>query len=300
LRARPEFAATPVVILTAKADDDFRLRLLREGANDYVMKPIALEELRVRVRTLVNGKLANDHIMRLNTELRAANAELDAFSASASHDLRAPLRAIEGFCRLLQEEHSHSLSAAGLDYLRRIRAASDRMRDLIEDLLQLARVGRSQINIDLVDLSELARTTLAALQATEPNRKVAVAIAPELVAAADAHLIRIVLENLFGNAWKFTKRSANAQIEMGAFREEDALVFFVRDNGAGFDMTYAQKLFQPFERLHAYSDFPGTGVGLATVERIVQRHGGRIWARAEPGRGATIYWTLPSVGVNTG
>jgi signal transduction histidine kinase len=291
LRARPDFAATPIIILTARADDEFRLQLLRDGANDYVTKPIALEELVVRVRSLVNAKRANDQILQLNDELRSANAELDAFSASASHDLGAPLHAIDGFCKLLLSD-TEGLAPKKIDYLKRIRAAGERMRDLIEDLLQLSRVGRAEVRPTRVNLSEVARQEVAALQTLEPGREVKVVIAPHMVERVDEHLIRVALDNLLSNAWKFTSRSESSEIEFGSCYENGRLVYFVRDNGAGFDMVYAEKLFKPFERLHSYTEFPGTGIGLVTVQRIVNRHGGQIWARGEPGNGAAFFFTL--------
>jgi light-regulated signal transduction histidine kinase (bacteriophytochrome) len=227
-------------------------------------------------------------------ELQAANRELESFSYSVSHDLRAPLRAIDGFSRILLEDYSNKLDADGKDSLTRIRVASQRMGQLIDDLLQLSRHTRSEMRRAPVDLSALARTVADELQKTEPARRVEFVIQPDLAAEADASLMRAVLENLLGNAWKFTGKQSAAKIEFGRTTREGVPAFFVRDNGAGFDMKYAGKLFGAFQRLHAVTEFPGTGVGLATVQRVIHRHGGRVWAESTPGHGATFYFTLPT------
>lgn len=234
----------------------------------------------------------NEDLARRYAELEAANRELEAFSYSVSHDLRAPLRAIDGFSQALLEDCELRLDDQGRDYLRRIRAATRRMGDLIDDLLALSRVTRQEMRRERVDLSALARSVVAQLRRLEPARSVEVVIADGLEAEGDSHLLRLVLENLLGNAWKFTGRQPEARIEFGAVDEGSRPAFFVRDNGVGFDMAYADKLFAPFQRLHAMSDFPGTGIGLATVQRIVARHGGRVWAVGEEGKGATFFFTL--------
>ena len=239
-----------------------------------------------RIRSL------NEDLARRYAELEAANRELEAFSYSVSHDLRAPLRAIDGFSQALLEDCEPALDDRSKDYLRRIRAATRRMGDLIDDLLALSRVTRQEMRRERVDLSALARSVVAQLRRSEPTRSVAVHIADGLVAEGDSHLLRLVLENLLGNAWKFTAREPEARVEFGALDEGGRPVFYVRDNGVGFDMAYAHKLFGPFQRLHAMSDFPGTGIGLATVQRIVTRHGGRVWAVGEEGKGATFFFTL--------
>jgi PAS domain S-box-containing protein len=239
-----------------------------------------------QVRTL------NDDLARRVAELAAVNHELEAFSYSVSHDLRAPLRGIDGFSQALIEEHAGQLDATALDYLRRIRAATRRMGELIDDLLALARVTRREMRHDEVDLSALAGSVMAELTRAQPERSVEVRIEPGLCARGDPALLRLALENLLGNAWKFTARAAAPRIEVGAEGDGEGRAYYVRDNGVGFDMAYAAKLFGAFQRLHGPTEFPGTGVGLATVQRIVHRHGGRLWARGEVGRGATFFFTL--------
>mgnify|MGYP001605070151 FL=1 len=247
---------------------------------------------------------ADEEIRRLNAdlerkviertaELLAANRELESFSYSVSHDLRAPLRAIDGFSQAVIEDCADKLGDQGRGYLNRVRAATQHMGHLIDDLIKLARVARAEMQREAVDLSALAGSVLAGLQAGEPARKVDWHIETGLVASGDANLLRVVLDNLLGNAWKFTGRQPQPRIEFGATRGADGEpAFFVRDNGAGFDMTYAGKLFGAFQRLHTVHDFPGTGVGLATVQRIVHRHGGRVWAEGAVGKGATFYFAL--------
>jgi PAS domain S-box-containing protein len=239
-----------------------------------------------QIRTL------NENLARRIAELDAVNKELEAFSYSVSHDLRAPLRSIDGFGQALLEEYAEHLDDTAADYLRRIRAATQRMGELIDDLLDLSRVTRREMRHEDVDLSALATTVIGDLTKAQPPRDIEVQIAAGLVGRGDAHLLRVLLENLLGNAWKFTGRQTAARVEFGARREGDRLVYYVRDNGVGFDMTYAHKLFGAFQRLHAATEFPGTGIGLATVERIVHRHGGRVWAHSEIGQGATFFFTL--------
>ena len=229
-------------------------------------------------------------------QLEYTNAELEAFCYSVSHDLRAPLRAIDGFSQALVEDFSESLSEDARRYLTRIRAATQRMGQLIEDLLNLSRVSRAALERREVDVSELAGQVVADLRTRDPVRKVDVAVWEDMRVQADQRLLRAALENLIGNAWKFTAKREPARIEVGAMRDGGATTFFVRDNGAGFDMAYADKLFGAFQRLHAASEYPGTGIGLATVQRIVSRHGGRIWADAQPGKGAAFYFRLDGEG----
>jgi signal transduction histidine kinase len=225
-------------------------------------------------------------------ELEAANQELEAFAYSVSHDLRAPLRTINGFSQAIDEDYGHLLGEDGVDSLRRIRDAARRMGVLIDDLLRLSRVVRSELRREVVDLSRMAEAVVADFQKGAPDRQVAVSIAGGLAAVADERLIRVVLENLLANAWKFTGRTPGARVEFGAVWLNGQRVYFVRDNGAGFDMAYAGKLFVPFQRLHKATEFEGTGIGLATVHRIIQRHGGRVWATAAVGQGATFFFTL--------
>jgi hypothetical protein len=235
---------------------------------------------------------AKDDLRAANSALQATNKELEAFSYSVSHDLRAPLRTIDGFSRSLLEDHADGLDEVARDLLQRSRNACVRMGHLIDDLMKLSQVARSEMCAEETDLSALARSIGVELQKNERGRQVGFHIADGLVASGDPRLLRIVLENLLGNAWKFTARRKEAMIEVGMAQQEAERVFFVRDNGAGFNMAYARNLFGAFQRLHSANDFPGTGVGLATVQRIIHRHGGRIWAEGEVNVGATFYFTL--------
>lgn len=226
--------------------------------------------------------------------LEAANKELESFSYSVSHDLRAPLRSMDGFSRALLEDYAAKLDAEGKEYLHTIRAASQRMGQLIDDMLMLAKVARTPIRREEFDLSALAGEVAQALRDAQPERRVEFVISPGLRAEGDASLTRIALENLLGNAWKFTSKQPAARIEFGRTNQNGSTAFFVRDNGVGFDMTYANKLFGAFQRLHTTAEFPGTGVGLASTQRIITRQGGRIWAASQPGLGATFFFTLPT------
>lgn len=234
----------------------------------------------------------NEALRRNAAELTAANTELDAFAYSVSHDLRAPLRSIDGFSQVLLEDYAGQLDDAGRDSLQRVRAASQRMGTLIDDLLKLARFTRMELRAESVDLSAMAREIVAELQRTAPERQVDVTIAPGMSARGDVRLLRVVLENLLRNSWKYTAKQPRPRIELGVLAENGERVFAVRDNGAGFDMKYADKLFGVFQRLHSAAEFEGTGVGLATVRRIINRHGGRIWAEGAVDQGATFYFTL--------
>ncbi|PYO40449.1 MAG: hypothetical protein DMD33_17680 [Gemmatimonadetes bacterium] len=243
-------------------------------------------------RDLTERKRTDELLRRHTAQLEAANVELDAFAYSVSHDLRAPLRSIDGFSQALLEDYAGQLDAAGQDYLQRVRAATQRMATLIDDLLDLSRVTRSEMTIAPVDLSELARELATELTSGDPERHVEIVITPDVAVRADRGLLRVVLQNLMGNAWKFTGKRSDARIEVGVVAADGERAYYVRDNGAGFDMAYASKLFGAFQRLHRVTEFPGTGVGLATVQRIIHRHGGRVWAESAVGRGATFYFTL--------
>jgi PAS domain S-box-containing protein len=245
------------------------------------------------IRDITERKAGEETLRRYAAQLESANAELDAFAYSVSHDLRAPLRSLDGFSQALLEDYRDRLDAQGTDYLQRVRSASQRMAQLIDDLLNLSHVTRTQMEVGPVDLSAMAHGVAAELRKRDRSRQVDFAIEPALVAQADRGLMSVVLENLLGNAWKFTGKRDAARIELGVTRHNGSPAYFVRDNGAGFDMTYAAKLFGAFQRLHGTADFEGTGIGLATVQRIIHRHGGRVWAEAAPERGATFYFTLP-------
>jgi signal transduction histidine kinase len=231
-----------------------------------------------------------ERVSRRTAALEEANRELEAFSYSVSHDLRTPLRAIDGFSEALLFEYGERLDERALDYLGRVRSGAQRMAALIDDLLQLARIHRVQVQRQTIDLGALARDVLHDIREREPSRQVEVDIGDDLSASADPRLMAIVLENLLGNAWKFTERRPDPRIAFG--RTSDGSAFFVRDNGIGFDMAYVDKLFLPFQRLHRDTEYGGTGIGLATVHRILARHGGRIWVEAAPGQGAAFFFTL--------
>jgi light-regulated signal transduction histidine kinase (bacteriophytochrome) len=232
----------------------------------------------------------NIELRQLTSELQGANQELEAFSYSVSHDLRTPLQSVLGFSELLVEVCYAQLDARGKRYLQHLQAGCHRMAQLIEDMLTLSHVTRSEIDKRTVDLSLLAKSIARTLALTQPWRRVTFVIAEGLVATGDAGLLRVALENLLGNAWKFTSKKQGARIEFGC--AENPPIYFVCDNGAGFDMADANKLFRVFQRLHTASEFPGTGIGLATVQRIISRHGGRVWVEAAVGQGATFYFTL--------
>jgi signal transduction histidine kinase len=258
---------------------------------------------RESAREVTERRRAEQEILRLNaeletrvnqrtTELQSTNAELEAFCYSVSHDLRAPLRSIDGFSQALLEDFPSDVPEEARRYLARIRSSTQRMGQLIEDLLNLSKVSRGDLQRRDIDIGELARQVAAELQQREPARKVEVSVWDGMQANADPRLLRAALENLIGNAWKFSAKAEHARVEIGCLRDGEQASFFVRDNGAGFDMRYADKLFGAFQRLHSASEFQGTGIGLATVQRIVHRHGGRIWADAAPGKGAVFFFTL--------
>ncbi len=243
-----------------------------------------VEELRQVHRELVKAKEA----------LESANRELEAFSYSVAHDLRAPLRTIDGFSQAVLEDCGEQLGADGRRHLGLVRESAQLMAKLIDELLSLARISRADVRRERCDLGLIARSVHDRLALSYPGRSVQLVLEGELVAEADSRLVRVVLENLLGNAWKFTRDQAKPEIRVGAERREGSRAFFVSDNGAGFDMAYAEKLFGLFQRLHSRREFEGTGVGLATVKRVVQRHGGRVWADGRVGEGATFHFTLPA------
>jgi light-regulated signal transduction histidine kinase (bacteriophytochrome) len=281
--------------LTAKADDGLRVQLLREGAQDCLTKPFSAEELRARVGNLVTLKRAQDELREAKAAAERANQELRAFGYSVSHDLRAPLRGMAGFSQALLEDYSDQLDGQGRDYLQRIQAAASRMNEIIDGLLHLSRVSLAEVGRECIDLSQLAQSVVEELGHREPERRVEAIVAGDLVTYGDVPLVRLVLQNLIGNAWKFTRRTEGARVEIGSAERDGRTAFFVRDNGIGFDMRYADKLFTPFQRLHRADEFPGSGIGLATAHRIIVRHGGRAWAEGVPGAGATFWFELPSI-----
>ncbi len=257
----------------------------QDRRNSEALKKLNAElEIQVRKRT---------------AQLELANRELESFAYAVSHDLRAPLRAMAGFSEALKEEYGERFDETAADYIQRILRATNNMAELIDSLLSLSRSTLGELNIVPLDLSQMARDVFEDLRSSDPSHRPQIVIAPDLKADGDKRLIRNVLENLIGNAWKYSTKATEPRIEVGSERlrppgeeSEEMETFFVRDNGAGFDMAYANKLFRPFQRLHHEKEYQGSGIGLATVERIVHRHNGRIWAESEPGRGATFYFTL--------
>jgi signal transduction histidine kinase len=245
------------------------------------------------IRTEFKRRTALEHVaLKRGQELSASNKELEAFCYSVSHDLRAPLRGIDGFSQALIEDYGAQLDEQGRQYLERVRAGTQRMGALIDDLLNLSRLTRAELQREDVSLSSVAGTVVKDIGVAQPERKVEVNIAPNLSAHADPRLMRIVFENLLGNAWKFTSKAPHAQVEVGSVPHNGSPAYFVKDNGAGFNPEYSARLFGAFQRLHRTDEFPGTGIGLATVQRIIHRHGGQIWAQSDPGKGATFYFTL--------
>jgi ligand-binding sensor domain-containing protein/signal transduction histidine kinase len=300
------FRGAAAAALLMLAYEGFRLRMRNINVRNVKLEKLVAErttELQQKSDELRNSAIAlrnlvedlNEKTVALettNTKLEAVNKELESFAYSVSHDLRTPLRGIDGFSQALLDDYAGKLDDEGKHYLERIRSGSQRMAQLIDDMLNLSRVTRGEMRLEKVNLSELAQDIVGELARREPERKVNFAIASEVVAAGDARLLRVALDNLLGNAWKFTSKRPEASIEFGRTQQGGHTVYFVRDNGAGFDMQYAARLFGAFQRLHTTEEFPGTGIGLATVQRIIHRHGGRIWAESKVGEGATFYFML--------
>jgi signal transduction histidine kinase len=254
-------------------------------------------DMGARARAEQHVRELNQHLDRHAAQLEAANKELEAFSYAVSHDLRAPLRTIDGFSKAIIEDYGEKLDRDGHEHLQRVCGAADRMGRLIDDMLNLSRVTRSEMRHERLNLSDVARSVIAELKSAQPERNAEVVIADRMSVEGDPRLLRVVLDNLIGNAWKFTSKTPQARIEVGAVMRDGQRAFYVRDNGAGFDMAFAHKLFGAFQRLHAMEEFCGTGVGLATVQRIARRHGGKVWAEGAVGRGATFYFTLGDAAV---
>ena len=318
VKGAPGLRDIPIIMLTAVEDRDSMIQGLGAGADDYIAKSSDFDLVRARVLAQIRRKQFEDETRcireqllraeleaiearaawemaeeraKLVAELEAKNEELESFSHSVAHDLRAPLRSIDGFALALIEDYADKLDDDGKGYLRYVRESAQQMSQLIDDMLALARVTRGEFERGPVDLTQIARSIGAALARVSPSRSVDFSVAEGLVANGDARLLTIALENLLGNAWKYSSQRERARIEVGITTTEPR-AFFVRDNGAGFDMAYADKLFGMFQRLHANTEFEGTGIGLATVQRVIRRHGGRIWAQAAVGQGATFFFTL--------
>ena len=325
IRSRERSTLTPIIFLTALGkSEEHVFRGYGAGAVDFMSKPFVPEVLRAKVSifvelhrkslqieqrnrelqdTIARAQAAEQEVQKLNralerrlADLTAANNELETFSYSVSHDLRGPLARILGFSRALAEQHSSQLNDEGRLYLNRIAAAAEKTTQLVDDLLKLSRLTRAEIRLEPVDLSEMVRAIAGELEGRDPRRQVEVLVAPGARAYGDPNLLRAALSNLMENAWKFTSRTERTVIEFSVNFAEGRPVYCLKDNGAGFDMRDAENLFTPFRRLHSAAQFEGTGIGLATVERIIRRHGGKIWAEAEIDRGAAFYFTLPVKG----
>jgi len=270
-------------------------------SNLYIVDNIRVIQCNIRditERKNIESALSTSRelLNRRSAELEIANKELEAFAYSVSHDLRAPLRTMDGFSLAMLEDYDKQLDVTGKDYLHRIREASQQMAQLIDDMLNLSRITRIEMRYENVDLNLLAIKTMNELRSTQPDRKVIFKVADDLVVKGDANLLQVLMDNLLGNAWKYTGRHSSASIEFGSMIDDGRKVYFVKDDGAGFNLAYADKLFYPFNRLHTVNEFPGTGIGLATSQRIVLRHGGKIWATGIVEKGATIYFTLNGIG----
>jgi two-component system sensor histidine kinase/response regulator len=314
IRQRDKSRHTPILFLTA--GDNTQTQAVRGyavGAVDYLVKPVVPEFVRSKVAVFVELAKKNELLRRqakllaeseqaalelaetraeLVRDLEHKNRELERFSYAVSHDLRAPLRRIDSFSRAMLESQGDRLDEVGQRFLSRVREASQHMSQLIDDVLYLSRVTRADMREQEVDLSSIAGLILTGLQESEPERQADVKVRPGVLVTGDGQLLRIAMENLLENAWKFTAKEPESRIEFGMTQASGEATYFVRDNGAGFDMTYADRLFGPFQRLHPQGEFPGTGIGLATVQRIIYRHGGRVWAEGLEGQGATFYFTM--------
>lgn len=302
IREREKTRATPIIFMTAAHRSEAQVfRGYEVGAVDYILKPVVPEILRSKVAVFVELARQRAEIRRQADLLRAAEQRdhqrqiMDAlaFSHAVSHDLRAPLRHIRSFIDILAKEYAGSLGEPGRGYLERLSRAAQKLNQLIDAMQSLSEATQGEIQREVVDLSRLAAGLAADLRRAEPGRSVEFDIEGDLSAVGDPQLLRLALENLLQNAWKYTRRRERAHIRFGAAERDGAPAFFVRDDGVGFNMAHADKIFAPFARLHARTDFEGSGIGLATVQRVIARHGGRVWADAAVDRGATFYFTLP-------
>lgn len=297
-----DYPETIRMILTGHASLDMAIKAINEGEiYRFFTKPCSELDLAVTIRHALRQKDLVEENRKRSEELAVANKELESFNYTVSHDLRSPLQSIDGFSHALIEDYYQSLDEQGREYLHFIQAASKRMMQLIEDLMNLSRCSRDVIKYDTINLSSIFKEVSQSFQAGNPERAVALISPEKVISYGDERLLRVVFENMVGNSWKFTEKHATATIEFGVIEGEsadgavDGPVYFIRDDGAGFDMAYADKLFGAFQRLHSLNEFEGTGIGLATVQRIIQRHGGVIWAEGVIEKGATFYFTLNAV-----
>ncbi|WP_108650321.1 hybrid sensor histidine kinase/response regulator [Dongshaea marina] len=284
---------TPIIFLTALCVEETDVfKGYEAGAVDYLVKPYNPRILLGKVRGFLLLDQQRKLLHQQQKQLEATNRELEAFSYSVSHDLKAPLRALSGFSEALVEDYGEVIQGEGQLYLKRLQNSAKEMADLIDDLLRLSRSTRAEMHRSEVNLSQMAKKIIGQLELQQPDHPIEISVMADLFAYADQGLMLSVLENLFSNAWKFTQNRDDAHIEFGCREIDGQVTYYVRDNGAGFNMSMADKLFTPFGRLHRRDEYPGTGIGLATVQRIIHRHGGRIWAESEPDRGASFFFQL--------
>jgi light-regulated signal transduction histidine kinase (bacteriophytochrome) len=272
--------------------NEFNLMLDRLSGTARRLDAEKNQSERAEAELAVLAQSMEQRVIERTTELDRANEELESFAYSIAHDLRAPLRGITGFSQIVLAQNEAKLDQESVNNLQRVVAAGKRMSLLIDDLLALSRISRREVQRGKLDLSAMATEIAAFLAQAHPKRSVRVSVRPDMHLDGDAGLMRIAMENLLGNAWKFSSRKDDAEIEVGSERRDGEEIYFVRDNGAGFDMKYVGQLFKPFQRLHGEKDFEGTGIGLSIVQRVVARHGGRIWAEAKEGEGATFYFSV--------
>jgi len=293
LKQDPLTENIPIVFLTARYRDiDRVVKGLELGAIDYLTKPIEEDELLARIKVALRTKESEDRIRLQNIELKALNDELSALSHSVSHDLRAPLRHIDGMSRILLEDYSDSLNDKAKNYLKRIISANSHMKECLENLLSLSKVSSTQFYPQKINLSELARKIANNFAQNDGYQHVVIEIQPDLMALADKNLLYLILLNLIGNSLKFSSKQEHPKIKIGLKKDKDQFIYYVNDNGVGFDMNNSQQVFAPFQRLHSQEEFEGSGIGLSIAQRAVHRHGGSIWADSQLGQGCTLFFTL--------